>query len=122
MPFDPYNNEYTDSSLYFDDFGDGDDRMEILRELDENYDPMSDPDPFDDNEEWSEEDDDRGSVREEEDENYDDLDDDDLDDEEHEDLPYEDDDDIDDCFNCDGSISDKGFALLGHMDRKGLFV
>jgi hypothetical protein len=98
-------------------------RLEILRELDEDFDPMADPDNDDiyDDDEYGDEDD-NGAIREEEDDDYNiDGDEDDSDDDEQEDLPF-DDDDIDDYFERDGSLTEKAEVFLGNLDRAGLLV
>ena len=40
------------------------------------------------------------------------------DDDEWEDME----DDVSDCFDCDGSVSENGFAQLFEMERRGYFA
>jgi hypothetical protein len=75
-----------------------------------------------------EDDDDLEDDDEDEDEDDDDLEDDD-DDLEDDDDEFEDDDewediedDVTDCFDCDGTVSENGFAQLFDMERRGYFA
>ena len=83
--------------------------------------------------EWDDEDEDFEDEDELADDS-DDFDDEDSDDEDYEDDDedddYEDDDedwedmedDVSDCFECDGSVSENGFARLFDMERRGYFA
>ena len=84
--------------------------------------------------EWEDEDDeleddeledDEDELEDEEDEDDSDDDDDDYedDDEFDDDDEWEDiEDDVADCFDCDGTVSENGFAQLFDMERRGYFA
>lgn len=78
-----------------------------------------DDDDFEDDEDLDDEDEDEDS----DDEDYDDEDEDedewdDEDEDEWEDME----DDVSDCFDCDGNVSENGFAQLFDMERRGYFA
>lgn len=80
-----------------------------------------DDDDFEDDEDDEDEDEDEDS--EDDDEDFDDEDEDedvwgDEEDEEWEDME----DDVSDCFDCDGTVSENGFAQLFDMERRGYFA
>jgi len=83
--------------------------------------------------EWEDEDDeledDEDELEDDEDEDEDDSDDDDDDDDYEDDDGFDDDDewediedDVTDCFDCDGTVSENGFAQLFDMERRGYFA
>jgi len=75
---------------------------------------------FEDDEDELEEDEDELEDEDDEDEDDDEFEDDDDDDDEDE---WEDlEDDVADCFDCDGTVSENGFAQLLDMERRGYFV
>ena len=71
----------------------------------------------DEDEDELEDDEDEDDDFEDEDEDEDE-DDDGWDDEEWEDME----DDVTDCFDCDGAVSENGFAVLFDMERRGYFA
>lgn len=78
---------------------------------------------FEDDEDETEEDedeleDDDDEDDDDDDDEFEDDDDDDDDEDEWEDLE----DDVADCFDCDGTVSENGFAQLLDMERRGYFV
>ena len=74
---------------------------------------------FEDDDEELEEDEDE---LEDDDDEDDDDDDDDEDEDEDEDEWEDIEDDVTDCFDCDGTVSGNGFAQLFDMERRGYFV
>lgn len=76
-----------------------------------------DENDFEDEDEDELEDDD-DDEDEDEDEDDDFEDDDEFEDDEWEDME----DDVTDCFDCDGAVSENGFAVLFDMERRGYFA
>lgn len=100
---DDFDATLTCEEFYMErDWENEDEDFEDEDELEDDED--SDDDSEDDSDDEDYEDDD-------EDENWDD-------DDEWEDME----DDVSDCFECDGSVSENGFARLFDMERRGYFA